>query len=123
MDLDLLEQEIYTLISEGNEVYPNYLPLDDLNYLNNTYVTYSLDNIENLATYKDSILLELQVVSGLDNYTNVQSKAIELDSILKDKWIENCNSKIIRSNIYYMPLKDLEENKFIVTLNYKILKY
>ena len=127
MDLKLLQQELYKLLSEGNNLYLDYLPIKDendneLDYLNNTYITYSLKNIEDLG-YKDSIILEIEVVSDLSNKIDVQAKALYIDKLLNNTWIESCNSKIIRSNIYFMTFDDLENKKSLVTLSYKILKY
>lgn len=127
MDLSLLQQEIYKIISINNNVFLDYLPLKDennreLDYSKNIYITYTLKNIENLG-YKNAIILELEVISNLDNRTKVQAKALELDKLLNYIFIDNCNAKIIRSNVYYMPFNDLEENKALVTLSYKILKY
>ncbi|SCJ00030.1 Uncharacterised protein [uncultured Clostridium sp.] len=127
MDLKLLQQEIYKILSLDNNLYLDYLPIEDendneLDYLNNTYITYSLKNIEDLG-YKDSIILEIEVVSDLSNKIKVQAKAFDIDKLLNNTWVDNCNSKIIRSNVYYMPIDDLENNKSLVTLSYKILKY
>lgn len=127
MDLKLLQQEIYKILSEGNNLYLDYLPIKDendneLDYLNNTYITYSLKNIEDLG-YKASIILEIEVVSDLSNKIDVQAKAFDIDKLLNNAWIDNCSSKIIRSNIYFMPFDDLENKKSLVTLSYKILKY
>ena len=127
MDLRLLQKELYKLLSEGNNLYLDYLPIEDekgnkLDYLNKVYITYSLKNIEDLS-YKDSIILEIEIVSELINKIDVQAKAFDIDKLLKDVWIENCGSKIIRSNIYYINFDDLEKNKALVTLSYKILKY
>lgn len=127
MDLKLLQQEIYKILSIDNNLYLDYLPIKDendneLDYLNNTYITYSLKNIEYLE-YKDSIILEIEVVSDLSNKIKVQAKAFDIDKLLNNAWIDNCSSKIIRSNIYFMPFDDLENKKSLVTLSYKILKY
>lgn len=123
-----LQQEIYKLISvNGNNVYSDFLPSKDendidLDYSKNLYITYSLKNIEDIG-YKDSILLDVEVISSLENRLNVRDKALELDELLKDTYIEKCDSKIIRSNVYFMPFNDLEDSKALITLSYKILKY
>ena len=114
--MELLQEELYKVISScSDNVYLDYLPTTDendneLDYLNNIYINYSLKNIEDLA-YKDSIILEIEVVSSLMNKIKVQVKAVELDKLLSGSWIENCCSKIIRSNVYFMPFDDLENNK------------
>lgn len=123
-----LQQEIYKLISvNGNNVYSDFLPSKDendidLDYSKNLYITYSLKNIEDIG-YKDSILLDVEVISSLENRLNVRDKALELDELLKDTYIEKCDSKIIRNNVWYMPFNDLEDRKSMVTLSYKIFKY
>lgn len=123
-----LQQEIYKLISvNGNNVYSDFLPSEDendidLDYSKNIYITYILKNIEDIG-YKDSILLDVEVISSLENRLNVRDKALELDELLKDTYIEKCDSKIIRSNVYFMPFNDLEDSKALITLSYKILKY
>ena len=123
-----LQQEIYKLISiDDNNVYSDYLPSKDvdnneLDYSRNIYITYSIKNIEDLG-YKDSIILELEVISNIENRTSVRDKALELDKLLNDTYIEKCDSKIIRSNVYFMPFNDLEDSKALITLSYKILKY
>ena len=127
MDLKLLQQEIYKILSIDNNLYLDYLPIEDengneLDYLNSTYITYSLKNIEDLG-YKDSIILEIEVVSDLSNKIKVQAKALDIDKLLNNTWVDKCSSKIIRSNVYYMPIDDLENKKSLVTLSYKILKY
>ena len=109
----MLDENQLTVIDEnGNE----------LDYLNSTYITYSLKNIEDLG-YKDSIILEIEVVSDLSNKIDVQTKAFDIDKLLSNAWIENSSSKIIRSNVYFMSFDDLENKKSLVTLSYKILKY
>lgn len=126
--MELLQEELYKLLSScSDNVYLDYLPATDendneLDYLNNSYINYSLKNIEDLA-YKDSIILEVEVVSSLSNKIQVQAKAIEIDKLLNKTWIESCNSKIIRSNVYFMPFDDLEDKQSLVTLSYKIFKY
>lgn len=126
--MELLQEELYKLISScSDSVYLDYLPATDendneLDYLNNIYINYSLKNIEDLA-YKDSIILEVEVVSGLSNKIQVQAKAVEIDKLLNKIWIENCNSKIIRSNVYLIPFDDLENKQSMITLSYKIYKY
>lgn len=126
--MKLLQEEIYKLISiDGNNVYSDYLPSKDvdnneLDYIRNIYITYGLKNIEDLG-YKDSIILELEVISNIENRTSVRDKALELDKLLNDTYIEKCDSKIIRSNVYFMPFNDLEDSKALITLSYKILKY
>lgn len=127
MNLELLQEELYKILSVGNNVYLGNLPVrdeddNDLDYLNKTYITYSLNNIEDL-NYKDSIILEIEVVSALSNKISVQAKAIEIDGLLKGEWIENCNAKIIRSNVYFISFDDLENDRALITLNYKIYKY
>lgn len=127
MDLELLQKELYKILSTIAKTYADSLPLKDineneLNYVRNTYITYSLKNIEDLG-YKDSILLDVEVVSGSLNKLKVQDSAIKTDLLLNRKWIESCNAKLVRSNIYFMPFLDEEEDKFVVTLSYKILKY
>lgn len=122
-----LQQEIYKLISVNNNVYSDFLPSKDendidLDYSRNIYITYGLKNIEDLG-YKDSIILELEVISNIENRTSVRDKALELDKLLNDTYIEKCDSKIIRSNVYFMPFNDLEDSKALITLSYKILKY
>ena len=122
-----LQQEIYKLISVNNNVYSDFLPSKDendidLDYSRNIYITYGLKNIEDLG-YKDSIILELEVISNIENRTSVRDKALELDKLLTDTYIEKCDSKIIRSNVYFMPFNDLEDSKALITLSYKILKY
>lgn len=123
-----LQQEIYKLISvNGNNVYSDFLPSEDendidLDYSKNIYITYFLKNIEDLG-YKDSIILELEVISNIENRTSVRDKALELDKLLNDTYIEKCDSKIIRSNVYFMPFNDLKDSKALITLSYKILKY
>ncbi|MBS4956567.1 MAG: hypothetical protein KHZ99_05920 [Clostridium sp.] len=126
--MELLQEELYKLLSScSDNVYLDYLPATDendneLDYLNNIYINYSLKNIEDLA-YKDSIILEIEVVSNLINKIKVQSKAVEVDKLLKNCWIENCYSKIIRSNVYFITFDDLESKQSMVTLSYKIYKY
>lgn len=126
--MELLQEELYRLISScSDNVYLDYLPTTDkndneLDYLNNIYINYSLKNIEDLA-YKDSIILEIEVVSSLMNKIKVQAKAVEVDKLLSGLWIENCCSKIIRSNVYFMPFDDLENKQSMITLSYKIYKY
>lgn len=126
--MELLQEELYKLISGcSDNVYLDYLPTTDendneLDYLNNIYINYSLKNIEDLS-YKDSIILEIEVVSNLINKIKVQSKAVEIDKLLSGLWIENCCSKIIRSNVYFMPFDDLENKESMITLSYKIYKY
>ena len=126
--MELLQEELYKLISSSsNNVYLDYLPTADendneLDYLNNIYINYSLKNIEDLA-YKDSIILEIEVVSGLMNKIKVQAKAVDVDKLLSGSWIKNCNAKVIRSNVYFMPFDDLENKQSMVTLSYKIYKY
>ena len=126
--MELLQEELYKLISScSDNVYLDYLPTTDqsyneLDYLNNIYINYSLKNIEDLA-YKDSIILEIEVVSSLINKIKVQSNAVEVDKLLSGLWIENCNSKVIRSNVYFMTFDDLENKQSMVTLSYKIYKY
>ena len=127
MGLKLLQQEIYKILSLDNNLYLDYLPIKDendneLDYINNTYITYSLKNIEDLG-YKDSIILEIEVVSDLSNKIDVQTKAFDIDKLLNNAWIENSSSKIIRSNVYFIPFDDLENKKSLVALSYKILKY
>lgn len=127
MNLKLLQQELYKILSIDNNLYLDYLPIEDengneLDYLNSTYITYSLKNIEDLG-YKDSIILEIEVVSDLSNKIDVQTKAFDIDKLLSNAWIENSSSKIIRSNVYFMSFDDLENKKSLVTLSYKILKY
>ena len=128
MDLELLQKELYKILSlSSSNLYLDYLPTNDesdkeLDYLQNIYCTYALKNIEDMV-YKDSILLEVEVVSSLMNKIEVQKKAIDIDKLLNNEWIDNCNSKIIRSNIYFMSFDDLEDNKALVILNYKIFKY
>lgn len=126
--MKLLQEELYRLISScSDNVYLDYLPAIDendneLDYLNNIYINYSLKNIEDLG-YKDSIILEIEVVSSLINKIKVQSKAVEVDKLLSGLWIENCDSKIIRSNVYLIPFDDLENKQCMITLSYKIYKY
>ena len=126
--MEVLQEELYKLISScSNNVYLDYLPTADendneLDYLNNIYINYSLKNIEDLE-YKDSIILEIEVVSSLMNKIKVQAKAVEVDKLLKNCWIENCNAKVIRSNVYFMTFDDLENKQSMVTLSYKIYKY
>ena len=126
--MELLQEELYKVISScSDNVYLDYLPTTDendneLDYLNNIYINYSLKNIEDLA-YKDSIILEIEVVSSLINKIKVQSNAVEVDKLLSGLWIENCNSKVIRSNVYFMTFDDLENKQSMVTLSYKIYKY
>ena len=126
--MELLQEELYKLISScSDNVYLDYLPATDendneLDYLNNSYINYSLKNIEDLA-YKDSIILEIEVVSSLMNKIKVQAKAVEVDKLLSGSWIKNCNAKVIRSNVYFMPFDDLENKQSMVTLSYKIYKY
>ena len=126
--MEVLQEELYKLISScSNNVYLDYLPTTDendneLDYLNNIYINYSLKNIEDLA-YKDSIILEIEVVSSLMNKIKVQAKAVDVDKLLKNCWIKNFNSKVIRSNVYFMTFDDLENKQSMVTLSYKIYKY
>lgn len=126
--MEVLQEELYKLISScSNNVYLDYLPTADendneLDYLNNIYINYSLKNIEDLV-YKDSIILEIEVVSSLMNKIKVQAKAVEVDKLLSGSWIENCCSKVIRSNVYFMTFDDLENKQSMVTLSYKIYKY
>lgn len=126
--MEVLQEELYKLISScSNNVYLDYLPTTDendneLDYLNNIYINYSLKNIEDLA-YKDSIILEIEVVSGLMNKIKVQAKAVDVDKLLSGSWIKNCNAKVIRSNVYFMSFDDLENKQSMVTLSYKIYKY
>ena len=126
--MKLLQEELYRLISScSDNVYLDYLPATDendneLDYLNNIYINYSLKNIEDLG-YKDSIILEIEVVSSLINKIKVQSKAVDVDKLLKNCWIKNCNSKVIRSNVYLIPFDDLENKQCMITLSYKIYKY
>lgn len=126
--MELLQEELYKLISScSDNVYLDYLPTTDendneLDYLNNIYINYSLKNIEDLV-YKDSIILEIEVVSGLMNKIKVQAKAVDVDKLLSGSWIKNCNAKVIRSNVYFMPFDDLENKQSMVTLSYKIYKY
>jgi len=126
--MELLQEELYKLISScSDNVYLDYLPTTDendneLDYLNNIYINYSLKNIEDLA-YKDSIILEIEVVSSLSNKIKVQAKAVDVDKLLSGSWIKNCNAKVIRSNVYFMPFDDLENKQSMVTLSYKIYKY
>ena len=108
--MELLQEELYKLISScSNNVYLDYLPTADendneLDYLNNIYINYSLKNIEDLA-YKDSIILEIEVVSGLMNKIKVQAKAVDVDKLLSGSWIKNCNAKVIRSNVYFYVIR------------------
>lgn len=126
--MELLQEELYKVISScSDNVYLDYLPTTDendneLDYLNNIYINYSLKNIEDLA-YKDSIILEIEVVSSLMNKIKVQAKAVDVDKLLSGSWIKNCNAKVIRSNVYFMPFDDLENKQSMVTLSYKIYKY
>ncbi len=126
--MKLLQQEIYKLISiDDNNVYSDYLPLKDendidLDYSRNTYIAYILKNIEGLI-YKDSIMLDVEITSALENRLKIRDKAIEIDKLLNNTYISNCDSKIIRSNVWYIPFNDLEEKKAMVTLSYKIFKY
>ncbi|WP_302579500.1 hypothetical protein [Clostridium saudiense] len=126
--MELLQEELYKVISScSDNVYLDYLPTTDendneLDYLNNIYINYSLKNIEDLA-YKDSIILEIEVVSGLMNKIKVQAKAVDVDKLLSGSWIKNCNAKVIRSNVYFMSFDDLENKQSMVTLSYKIYKY
>ena len=126
--MEVLQEELYKVISScSDNVYLDYLPTTDendneLDYLNNIYINYSLKNIEDLA-YKDSIILEIEVVSSLMNKIKVQAKAVDVDKLLKNCWIKNCNSKVIRSNVYFMTFDDLENKQSMVTLSYKIYKY
>ena len=57
------------------------------------------------------------------NKIKVQTKAVEVDKLLSSSWIENCCSKIIRSNVYFMTFDDLENKQSMITLSYKIYKY
>ena len=126
--MELLQEELYKVISScSDNVYLDYLPTTDendneLDYLNNIYINYSLKNIEDLA-YKDSIILEIEVVSGLMNKIKVQAKAVDVDKLLSGSWIKNCNAKVIRSNVYFMSFDDLENKQSMGTLSYKIYKY
>lgn len=87
--MELLQEELYKVISScSDNVYLDYLPTTDendneLDYLNNIYINYSLKNIEDLA-YKDSIILEIEVVSSLMNKIKVQAKAVDVDKLLKN---------------------------------------
>lgn len=122
-----LQEEIYKLISNGNNVYSDYLPSKDendipLDYSRNIYISYALKNIEDL-NYKNAMMLDVEVISNLENRLKVRDKAIEIDKLLKDTYISNCDSKVIRSNVWYIPFNDLEEKKSMVTLSYKIFKY
>lgn len=123
-----LQQEIYKLISVNNNVYSDFLPSKDendidLDYSKNLYITYSLKNIEDIGDNENSIILELEVISNIENRTYVRDKALELDKILNYVYIDKYDSKIIRSNVWYIPFNDLEDNKALVTLSYKILKF
>ena len=86
--MELLQEELYKVISScSDNVYLDYLPTTDendneLDYLNNIYINYSLKNIEDLA-YKDSIILEIEVVSSLMNKIKVQAKAVDVDKFIK----------------------------------------
>lgn len=119
-----LKKELYKLLNvNSNMVFLDFIPPknekdEELDY-NNIFITYSLGNIEDLGD-RQIIYLDIEIISKLDNRNLCEEKAEEIDSILNNTYIKNCNAKIVRDNIYFNKLNDLEENKAIVRLNYII---
>lgn len=121
-----LKKELYKLldINNNNKVFLDFIPPKDendneLDY-SNIFITYSLGDIKDLG-HRQIIYLDIEIISKLDNRSNCEEKAKEIDSILNNSYIKNCNAKIIRDDIYYNKLNDLEEDKTIIKLNYMIV--
>ncbi|MGL5328252.1 MAG: hypothetical protein ACRDD7_03215 [Peptostreptococcaceae bacterium] len=120
MNLRLLQEEVYGLISSYN-AYADYLPTE-CDFINNIYLTYSLGSISGNG-YRNEIPLTIQVISCLDNKLDCQSLAFNIDKILHKNYIASCNAIIAHPNVWFVPLSDLEEDKEIITLQYYIYKY
>lgn len=121
MNLDLLKEEIYSLLSNYN-TYANYLPLKDeegkdLDYLNNIYVTYKLLEIRDMV-YKNEIPLEIQVISNKINKDKIDKISIEIDQILNKKVLTK--ARVVRQNVWLVPFFDIEEENEYITLQYYI---
>ncbi len=121
MNLDLLKEEIYSLLS-NYKTYANYLPLKDeegkdLDYLNNIYVTYKLLEIRDMV-YKNEIPLEIQVISNKINKDKIDKISIEIDQILNKKVLTK--ARVVRQNVWLVPFFDIEEENEYITLQYYI---
>ncbi|MDU1584907.1 MAG: hypothetical protein E6860_05095 [Clostridium sp.] len=121
MNLDLLKEEIYSLLSNYN-TYANCLPLKDeegkdLDYLNNIYVTYKLLEIRDMV-YKNEIPLEIQVISNKINKDKIDKISIEIDQILNKKVLTK--ARVVRQNVWLVPFFDIEEENEYITLQYYI---
>lgn len=120
-----LKKELYKLLNvNSNIVFLDFIPPKDendneLDY-NNIFITYSLGDIKDLG-HRQIIYLDIEIISKLDNRSGCEEKAEEIDSILNNIYIKNCNAKIIHDDIYYNKLNDLEEDKTIIRLNYIIV--
>lgn len=125
MDLLSIQRNITNLIEAINPNVYDELPVKDengkeLDFENNQYITYQLQDISDL-NYKHEISLEVQVVSNKFNKLDVQALSIELDKALNKTIFKDCNCRIVHQGVWFIPL--YIDDKFYVTLQYYVVNY
>lgn len=123
MGLKTVSKEVYKLLDDFN-AYMDELPLKDereqeLNYLDNIYVTYSFKGASD-GSYKDVVDLEVQVITNKKNKFEAQEIANLINNRLNKKKLTN--ARITKKNAWYVDFID-EEGKENIILQYNLDKY
>lgn len=123
MGLKTVSKEVYKLLDDFN-AYMDELPLKDereqeLNYLDNIYVTYSFKGASD-GSYKDVVDLEVQVITNKKNKFEAQKIANLINNRLNKKKLTN--ARITKKNAWYVDFVD-EDDKENIILQYNLDKY
>ena len=118
--MEQLVKDIYKILSCYN-TYADELPLKDefgeeLDYLNNSYVTYKIGNSSD-RSYKDIYDLEVQVITNKVNKFIAQKIGLEIESKLNKTKLTN--ARINRKNAWLVRFVD-EDSKENIVLQYDI---
>ncbi len=116
MDMNLIQEEIFTLIPDAIDIIPS-----NFDFKNNIGIGIKIGNNIIDKDFCKEIDLEINISSLIEKKIDIQDKAMSLDKILNDYVFKTTLARIVRENVYYSSFYD-DEN-FNVVLMYVIKKY
>lgn len=116
MDINLIQEEIFTLIPDAADIIPS-----DFDFKNDIGIEMKIGNNITDRDFCKEIDLEIRITGLIDRKFDIQSKATNLDEVVNNYVFKNTLARIVRENVYYSSFYD--DEKFNVVLMYVIKKY